>query len=185
MTGVSRRSTLTSPVSPRLVPHSPDLGSPLSDCSTALDLKGPRPVLLVVGGAKSLDQDVGRQLERLLERGAVRAAAATGAILVDGGTHSGVMAVLGKAVSDSDAEASLLGVAPANWLRSRTMSADWRRRRPRWTRTTHPSYSRTAMSGAARRRCCSISSTSSRTPSHAWPFWPAAVKARRGSPTRD
>ena len=79
----------------------------------ALDLKGPRPVLLVVGGAKSLDQDVGRQLERLLERGAVRAAAATGAILVDGGTHSGVMAVLGKAVSDSDAEASLLGVAPA------------------------------------------------------------------------
>jgi hypothetical protein len=79
----------------------------------ALDLKRPRPILLVIGGAKSLDQDVAGRLERLLERGAVRAAGATGAIVLDGGTQSGVMAVLGEAALESDAEATLLGVAPA------------------------------------------------------------------------
>ena len=54
-----------------------------------------------------------RRLERLFERGVVRAAAETGSTVMDGGTASGVMAVLGRAVAASDASAPYLGVAPA------------------------------------------------------------------------
>ena len=73
----------------------------------------PTPILLVIGGAESLDPTVERRLERLFERGVVRAAAETGSTVMDGGTVSGVMAVLGRAVAASDASATYLGVAPA------------------------------------------------------------------------
>ena len=43
----------------------------------------------------------------------MRAAAETGSTVMDGGTASGVMAVLGRAVAASDASAPYLGVAPA------------------------------------------------------------------------
>ena len=73
----------------------------------------PTPILLVIGGADTLDPTVERRLERLFERGVVRAAAETGSTIMDGGTASGVMAVLGQAVAASDASAPYLGVAPA------------------------------------------------------------------------
>jgi hypothetical protein len=79
----------------------------------ALQLASPTPILLVIGGAESLDPTVERRLERLFERGVVRAAAETGSTLMDGGTASGVMAVLGRAVAASDASAPYLGIAPA------------------------------------------------------------------------
>ena len=79
----------------------------------ALGLAHPRPVLVVVGGADSLEPQLAGRLQRLFERGALRAAAATGAAVVDGGTASGVMAVLGEASAASDTTVPLLGVAPA------------------------------------------------------------------------
>ena len=79
----------------------------------AIGLTAPRPVLLVIGGAESLDPAVETRLERLFERGAVRAAGETGATLLDGGTESGVMAALGRAAATSDASALYVGVAPA------------------------------------------------------------------------
>ena len=80
----------------------------------ALGLTDPRPVLLVIGGAATMDPAVEPRLERLLERGAIRAAGETGATVLDGGTASGVMAVLGNAAAASDAIVPLVGVAPAD-----------------------------------------------------------------------
>jgi hypothetical protein len=79
----------------------------------ALQLTSPTPILLVIGGADTLNPAVERRLERLFERGVVRAAAETGSTVMDGGTASGVMGVLGRAVAASDASAPYLGVAPA------------------------------------------------------------------------
>lgn len=77
-----------------------------------LGLTGSRPVLLVVGGAGTMDPDAEPRLQRLLERGAIRAAADVGASILDGGTTSGVMAALGRAVAASDVSVPLVGVAP-------------------------------------------------------------------------
>ena len=48
----------------------------------ALELTSPTPILLVIGGADTLDPVVERRLERLFERGVVRAAAETGATIM-------------------------------------------------------------------------------------------------------
>ena len=72
----------------------------------ALDLTDPRPVLLVIGGAESMDPALEPRLERLLERGALEAADDTGATLLDGGTASGIMATLGRAAAAGDASIS-------------------------------------------------------------------------------
>jgi hypothetical protein len=78
-----------------------------------LGLTDPRPVLLVIGGAETMDQATGPQLERLLERGAIPVANEAGATVLDGGTASGVMASLGRAAARSESSVPLVGVAPA------------------------------------------------------------------------
>jgi hypothetical protein len=78
-----------------------------------LGLAETRPVVLVIGGAESMDPATVPQLETLFERGAVRAAGDAGATVLDGGTASGVMEVLGRAAAASDESVSLVGVAPA------------------------------------------------------------------------
>jgi hypothetical protein len=79
----------------------------------AAKLATPRPVFLVIGGAKELDRAHEDELLHLFEWGLVRAAGSLGATLMDGGTQSGVMAVLGRAAAASDTPAPLVGVAPA------------------------------------------------------------------------
>lgn len=76
-------------------------------------LGAPQTIVLVIGGAESLDKAVEAPLTRLLELGVVSAAGLANAIVVDGGTESGVMAALGKAASESDATVQLVGFAPA------------------------------------------------------------------------
>lgn len=85
-----------------------------ADILQALGLPQPRPVVLVVGGAGSLDQSVKPRLTQLFSRGVVRAALKTDAILMDGGTASGVMGLLGAAVAARGHKGALLGVAPAS-----------------------------------------------------------------------
>jgi hypothetical protein len=79
----------------------------------ALGLAAPRSVLLLVGGADNLDQAVRPRLAELFARGLARAASAADAVVVDGGTASGVMALMGEAVAEREARVPLLGVAPA------------------------------------------------------------------------
>jgi hypothetical protein len=75
---------------------------------------GPRPVLVVCGGA---DELAGPELERakaLLGPAVARAADLSDAAIVDGGTASGVMRLVGEAQRErAPAVSVLLGVAPA------------------------------------------------------------------------
>lgn len=85
-----------------------------------LGLPDQHPVLLVAGGARSMSASIAPELSRLLERGAIRAAADTGAVVMDGGTDSGVMGLLGRAAATSDASVVLLGVAPGELVTFRS-----------------------------------------------------------------
>ncbi len=77
-----------------------------------LEVPQPGAVIAVVGAADSLDPKVVPWLTQLLSRGLGMAANRTGAVLVDGGTDSGAMAVLGQALADQVPRPRLLGVAP-------------------------------------------------------------------------
>ena len=74
-----------------------------------------RSVVVIFGGADSLD---GASLERanaVVGPGVVRGADLAGAVVIDGGTASGIMSVVGAAVARTgDGRPPLLGVAPVD-----------------------------------------------------------------------
>ena len=80
---------------------------------SGLGLEKFHPVILIIGGADELDSGLKPQLEQLFSRGVARAALNTGASIIDGGTQSGVMALMGEAVADRGNHSPLIGVAPA------------------------------------------------------------------------
>ena len=79
----------------------------------ALGLVPAPAVVVVIGGGDSLDPDTAHLVAHLFPRGLVDAASEAGAVVVDGGTASGVMAVVGQAVADHAGDVTLVGVAPA------------------------------------------------------------------------
>jgi len=70
-------------------------------------------VLAVIGSAARLDPSLLPRLAQLFGRGVARAAQQARAVLVDGGTQAGVMALLGEAVAGLGYHTPLVGVAPA------------------------------------------------------------------------
>jgi hypothetical protein len=68
-----------------------------------------RPALVVVGGADGLSEQLVLECAACAE-GLVAAAEATGAAIVDGGTDSGVMRLLGRAHARAEASVPLVGV---------------------------------------------------------------------------
>lgn len=86
----------------------------LAAALTALGLAGPRPVLVLVGGADGLDPALGPTLAGLFRAlGPVLRAA--GAVVLDGGTRAGVMALMGEAAAETGI--ALLGVAAIGTVR--------------------------------------------------------------------
>jgi SLOG in TRPM, prokaryote/SMODS and SLOG-associating 2TM effector domain 1/Protein of unknown function (DUF4231) len=83
------------------------------DLLAQLGLRAPRPTLWVVGGADNLDRAVRPGLQRMFDDAAAPVVAEVGGVLVDGGTQSGVMEILGRAVAGQHEPLDLLGVAPA------------------------------------------------------------------------
>ncbi|MDQ6837058.1 MAG: hypothetical protein M3137_01615 [Actinomycetota bacterium] len=77
-----------------------------------LGIQPPGAVVMVVGAADSLEPSVVPWLTQLFSRGLAVAATKTDALLIDGGTASGAMAVLGEAIADRLPRPALLGVAP-------------------------------------------------------------------------
>ncbi len=77
-----------------------------------LGIQTPGAIVVVVGAADSLDPSIVPWLTQQFSRGLGVAAAKTDAVLIDGGTASGAMAVLGEAVADRKPRPDLLGVAP-------------------------------------------------------------------------
>ena len=89
-------------------------GSPASAVGAALaaiGLTGPRPVLILVGGAANLDPKVAVRM-RPLFRDLVPVLDRLGATVIDGGTHVGVMALMGEARHHASGRFPLIGIAP-------------------------------------------------------------------------
>lgn len=90
----------------------PPRDSSVSDVVKALNLTPPAALLLILGGASGLDDALKPRLLQFFSRGLACAAADTGATIMDGGTASGIMAIMGQGVSEQGHKSPLLGVAP-------------------------------------------------------------------------
>lgn len=95
-----------------------------------LGLAGRHRVLVVVGGASGLDEPAKERLRPLFSQVLVPVAKAWNAVVVDGGTDSGVMQLLGQAARTEGASVPLVGVAvdkkvtvPGDAAESRGLSA--------------------------------------------------------------
>jgi SLOG in TRPM, prokaryote len=78
----------------------------------ALEIALPRAVILLFGGAAGLDDSRRAHLATLFADGVAPLAAELGALIIDGGTKSGVMRIVGEAVATPPGTCQLLGVAP-------------------------------------------------------------------------
>ncbi|HEX3619428.1 MAG TPA: hypothetical protein VHU16_03575 [Candidatus Udaeobacter sp.] len=78
----------------------------------ALGIVSPRAVILLFGGAAGLDDSRKAHLATLFAEGVTPVAAELGALIIDGGTQSGVMAIMGEAVAQHPGTCQLLGIAP-------------------------------------------------------------------------
>jgi hypothetical protein len=76
-----------------------------------LGLRGQRPVLVVVGGAAGLDERGKERLFILFSHALLPIAVSWQAAVVDGGTDSGVMQLLGRARAGAGVSFPLVGVA--------------------------------------------------------------------------
>ena len=83
-----------------------DLRDALASAGVVLD----RPVLVCVGGAGGMAPDIEHAVADFLRRHLVPAVEEWGAVVVDGGTDSGVMRSLGMARADAGAAFQLVGV---------------------------------------------------------------------------
>ncbi|MBP8197288.1 MAG: hypothetical protein KAX64_01885 [Chromatiaceae bacterium] len=103
------------PANPLLSARYARLDQPSPEGLTAalaeLCLTSPRPILILVGGAANLDATTGGALLPVFERLAPRLDELD-ALVIDGGTPFGVMALMGRARRRSAAGFPLLGVAP-------------------------------------------------------------------------
>ena len=77
----------------------------------ALEIASPRAVILLFGGAAGLDESRKGHLATLFADGVTPVAAELGALIIDGGTQSEVMAMMGEAVARHPGTCQLLGIA--------------------------------------------------------------------------
>jgi hypothetical protein len=78
----------------------------------ALGFARPHALIMVFGGAKGLDDSRKARLSKLFTDAIAPAAAELGALIIDGGTQSGVMEMMGEAVARDGRRPQLLGIAP-------------------------------------------------------------------------
>jgi hypothetical protein len=79
----------------------------------SLEIAQPHGLIMVFGGAKGLDDSRKARLTELFTDAIAPAAAEMGALVIDGGTQSGVMAMMGEAFARDGRGSQLLGIAPA------------------------------------------------------------------------
>jgi len=84
----------------------------LPDALSQLGLKGPCPVLVVVGGASKLSDADRRRVQALFVKVLAPMAKNLKAFVVDGGTDAGIMKLMGEARTHINATFPLIGVAP-------------------------------------------------------------------------
>jgi hypothetical protein len=77
-----------------------------------MGLVGPRPILVLVGGASQISATDFQRLQSFFVQVLAPVAQALGAYVVDGGTDVGVMQLMGQARSQLNGQFPLIGVAP-------------------------------------------------------------------------
>lgn len=95
----------------RLVRASPQ--TPPDVLLTALDLGAPRALIILCGGAGEMREQEIEAVRPLLVEGLARLAAHEQMAILDGGTNSGVMAMIGEGAARYHLTAPLIGVCPA------------------------------------------------------------------------
>ncbi|HXU20632.1 MAG TPA: hypothetical protein VN788_08630, partial [Verrucomicrobiae bacterium] len=85
----------------------------IDDLFGVIGISKQRSLILLLGGADRLDDALLPKLRQVFNRGIARAALRIGALIIDGGTDAGVMALMGRAIADNGRQTPLLGVAPA------------------------------------------------------------------------
>ena len=100
-----------------------------------LDIAQPHALIMVFGGAKGLDDSRKARLVELFTDAIAPAAAELGALVIDGGTQSGVMAMMGEALARGGQGCQLLGIAPAGKVIYPRGPSDCKHRRWRAART--------------------------------------------------
>jgi hypothetical protein len=88
-------------------------GTPAASVLKALGIEQPEALIMLVGGAAGLDAALRPHLVQLFNRGIAPAAAGIDALIIDGGTQAGTMAMMGQGVAEAGRNSILLGVAPA------------------------------------------------------------------------
>lgn len=78
-----------------------------------LGLPPPRAVLLLNGGASDMSSAEMARLHGLLVRGVARVVAEEGITVIDGGTRTGVMQMMGEGYAAAGGNSPLIGVCPA------------------------------------------------------------------------
>jgi SLOG in TRPM, prokaryote len=79
----------------------------------SLEIAQPHALIMVFGGAKGLDDSRKTRLAELFTNAIAPMAVEFGVLVIDGGTQSGVMAMMGEALARDGRGSQLLGIAPA------------------------------------------------------------------------
>ena len=87
-------------------------GTPAVDLLNALDIRQPKALIMIVGGASNMSEQVHPNVVQLFAHGVAHVAISVGAMIIDGGTQAGVMTMIGQGVAEQQHRSTLLGVAP-------------------------------------------------------------------------
>jgi hypothetical protein len=107
-----RKKEITFDDGNRAVVVTPPRGANTQAILHALDLAPPRALIVVFGGAAGLDDSRKARLAALFIDAVAPVAAEMNALIIDGGTQSGVVAMTGQAVARCGRKCQLLGIAP-------------------------------------------------------------------------
>lgn len=91
----------------------PPIGTRPTDLVHALGIPQPRSLLMIAGGAARMNERDYSNLTRLVTDGIAHIAFTLKALIIDGGTQSGVMELMGQGVAKQQQRPVLLGISPA------------------------------------------------------------------------
>jgi hypothetical protein len=87
------------------------VGAQVDGMASVLGIQAPGNVILIAGGASAMGKESDNELFPLLMNGIVHPATSLDALILDGGTQTGVMALIGLGVAQQQHRPTLLGVA--------------------------------------------------------------------------
>lgn len=92
-------------------------GASIQDALSLLHLPAFHNFIMIAGGAALMNSSVSSQIAHLFIQGIAHFAATHSTLIIDGGTQSGVMELMGTGIAAQHHRSPLLGVSPANLVR--------------------------------------------------------------------